>query len=273
MRAWALLSDLRPYRRRWIALLALALHPWPGHAAEPRFLPEVAPLSEFPDAGSATRREGVFLPPQAPRLLTPGMTKRQVYALLGVPHFHEGLLGERRWNYILDFYTGQGTEYRIRRLQLRWDRRMRLERIAWSDASCRDMVYPPAQPLAAAGPLPSPVTAVRPRTLTVYFDFDKAALSEEAQRDLAAFMTEAGPDGGMLSVTGFTDSAGPDAYNDRLSLMRADNVARRLVAMGVPLSKLQISGAGERSPARSSDGPAKEPLNRRVLLEWTVGAG
>lgn len=111
------------------------------------------------------------------------------------------------------------------------------------------------------------------RTLTVYFDFDKAALSEEAQRDLAAFMTEAGPDGGMLSVTGFTDSAGPDAYNDRLSLMRADNVARRLVAMGVPLSKLQISGAGERSPARSSDGPAKEPLNRRVLLEWTVGAG
>ncbi len=260
MPAWASRSE----RRRYLALLALVLCPSPAAAAEPDFLPDIAPLSDFPDPGRATRREGVFLLPQTPRLLTPGMTKRQVYALLGVPHFHEGLIGERRWNYILDFYTGSGTEYRICRLQLHWDRRMRLEKMAWSDKVCRGMVYAPPQPLA--GDPQRPVTVRKLPTLTVYFDFDKADVREDAHRELTAFLQGNERSIPKLSVTGFTDSAGPDAYNDRLSLMRADAVARDLVAMGVPLSNLQISGAGERTPAHRSEGGAADPLNRRVLV-------
>ncbi|UZW53832.1 OmpA family protein [Sphingobium sp. JS3065] len=260
MLAWASHSDPRLHA----AMLALALSISPSRGAEPVFLPEVAPSSEFPDPSRATRREGIFLPPTMPRLLTPGMTKRQVYALLGVPHFHEGLIGERRWNYILDFYTGSGTEYRICRLQLRWDRKMRLEKLAWSDRECRDIVYQPAS--AREVPVdPKPMAPIaREVAFTLYFDFDKAEIREEGRRNLAAFIAANGHR--KLTVTGFTDSVGREAYNDRLSLMRADAVARILVAMGVPLSDMQISGAGERSPAHQPGHVPDDPLNRRVVV-------
>jgi outer membrane protein assembly factor BamE (lipoprotein component of BamABCDE complex) len=260
----ALWKSNRSTRRAAMAAFALALSAIQARAAEPAYLPDIAPLPDFPAASHATRREGLFLPPEMPRLLTPAMTQKQVYALLGVPHFHEGLFGERRWNYILNFYTGSGTAYRTCRLQLRWDRRMRLEGVTWSAEECRAMVYPPAQvPEGAAAPPPA-VPPIPP--LSLYFDFDRADLSPQADRDLAAFVAAMPASARTLSITGFTDSAGPDAYNDRLSLMRADRVARRLVALGVALPRLQISGAGERSPARETHDGAPDPLNRRVTV-------
>ncbi|WP_176590804.1 OmpA family protein [Sphingobium sp. EM0848] len=246
--------------------LILALSMLQAQAAEPVFLPDIAPLSDFPDPAHATRREGLFLPLEMPRLLTPGMTKRQADALLGVPHFHEGLFGERRWDYILNFYTGSGTAYQICRLQLRWDRHMRLEGMAWSSEECRAAVYP----MPEKRDVVAPVSQAPP--LALYFDFDKADLSEKAQQDLAAFVAANPGTDHKLSVIGYTDGAGPDAYNDRLSLVRADRVSKNLVALGVPLSNLQISGAGERSPARRGEDGMREPLNRRVMVMIMSGA-
>jgi len=258
-------SALHFKRRRYAAAIALAaMHAPAVQAADPAFLPEIAPLLAFPDPSRATRREGVFLPPATVRLLTPGMTKRQAYATLGVPHFHEGFFGERQWDYILNFYTGAGTEYRICRLQLRWDAHMRLDRIMWSAEDCRAAVYPPVPKIEAAVPAPAPVPLPVQR-LSVYFDFDKADLSETARQELTTFAASATA-GQALSIIGYTDSAGPGPYNDRLSLMRADAVAKALLALGLPAARLQISGAGKRSPAvETSDGKA-EPMNRRAVI-------
>ncbi|WP_375197178.1 OmpA family protein [Sphingobium sp.] len=242
-----------------------------AQASEPAFLPDIAPLTDFPDPSRATRRDGLFLPPEMPRLLTPGMTKRQVYALLGVPHFHEGLFGERRWDYILNFYTGSKTAYRICRLQLRWGHRMRLAGLAWSSEDCRAAVYP--LPEKSDTVLLQPPEGAQALALTLYFDFDKVDLSEKARQDLAAFVTSDAGSDHKLSVTGFTDGAGPDAYNDRLSLMRADMVAKSLVGLGVPLANLQVSGAGERSPAVAAEGAMREALNRRVIVRIMEGSG
>ncbi|WP_150291484.1 OmpA family protein [Sphingobium estronivorans] len=253
--------------------LVLALAAAQARAEEPAFMPDIAPLSDFPDPSHATRREGLFLPPGMPRLLMPGMTKRQAYALLGAPHFHEGLFGERRWDYILNFHTGSGTAYRICRLQLRWDRRMRLDRMAWSSEDCRAAVYPiiPERRDTAVPPLPVPAPAPDPAPLTLYFDFDKADLDQKAYQDLARFVAANSNRDAKLSIIGYTDGAGPDAYNDRLSLMRADMVAKSLVALGMRLSNLQISGAGERSPARPGEADVRDPLNRRVQVAFLNG--
>ncbi|WP_242123839.1 OmpA family protein [Sphingobium sp. Sx8-8] len=259
-------------KRGWcLCGLMLALSAMQARAAEPVFLPDIAPASDFPDPAHATRREGLFLPIEMPRLLTPGMTKKQAYALLGVPHFHEGLFGERRWNYILNFYTGSGTAYRICRLQLRWGRHMRLEGMAWSSEDCRAAVYPVPEKRDMLVPQP-PVRTPEAPSLTFYFDFDKADLSEKAYRDLTAFVAANPGPGRKLSIIGFTDGAGPDAYNDRLSLRRADMVAKSLVALGVALPDLQISGAGERSPAREAEDGMREPLNRRVVVRAMSGS-
>lgn len=246
------------------AMMLAALSDPAVQAADPAFLPDVAPLSSFPDPSRATRREGLFLPPEMVRLLSPGMTKRQAYAILGAPHFHEGFFGEHEWNYILNFYTGSGMEYRICRLQLRWDRHMRLDLVAWSAEDCRATVYPSAQQVETVPPVPASLPSIPP--LSVYFDFDKADLSETARRDLAAFATSAVGANRSLSIIGYTDSAGPGPYNDRLSLTRADAVAKSLLSLGFPAESLQISGAGKRSPALKTIDGAAEPLNRRVVI-------
>ncbi len=57
----------------------------------------------FPDPAHATMPEGIFVNIENLRKVAPGVTKDQLYNLLGGPHFSEGVFGVRRWNYIFDF--------------------------------------------------------------------------------------------------------------------------------------------------------------------------
>ncbi|EIK5734674.1 outer membrane protein assembly factor BamE, partial [Salmonella enterica] len=49
--------------------------------------------------------QGVFPTPESITLLDKGMTKDQVYLLLGRPHFDEGLFSVLEWDYLLHFRT------------------------------------------------------------------------------------------------------------------------------------------------------------------------
>jgi outer membrane protein assembly factor BamE (lipoprotein component of BamABCDE complex) len=71
-------------------------------------------------------------------MVTPGMTKRQVYALLPPPHFGEGLFGVREWNYVLNFYTGTNGEYVRCQYQIRYDRHARVSGTWFRDQVCAD---------------------------------------------------------------------------------------------------------------------------------------
>jgi len=253
------------------AAAMLATLPQPSIAAEPQFTPDIAPSSAFPDARKAVRKEGVFVAPAMVRLITPGMTKRQVYPLLGVPHFHEGLFGEHVWDYILNAYTGSGTAYRVCRLQLHWARDMRLDGIAWDSDECRSAFYQDAGAKEDGGhavPVPIAQPAAQPpaQPVTIHFAFNSAALSPEAAQMLDAFAASTSPGGRAISIVGHTDSAGPDAYNDRLSLSRADAVSRYLGRAGIATSRLRISGAGERGQALTTADNVPEAANRRAVV-------
>lgn len=250
-----------------IAVAMLATLPQMATAAEPQFIADIAPASAFPDARKATRREGVFIAPAMVRLIAPGMTKRQLYPLLGVPHFHEGLFGEHVWDYILNAYTGSGTAYRVCRLQLHWARDMRLDGIAWNSEECRSAFHQDMGAKEDSGDaVPVPVEKPVARPVTIHFAFNSAALSAEAERMLGAFAASTSPSGRTISVVGHTDSAGPDAYNDRLSLSRADAVARYLGGAGISAARLRISGAGERGQARTTADNVPEAANRRAVV-------
>lgn len=102
----------------------------------PSYRPGVSGAITFPDVERATRKEGVFVSAHNIAMVTPGLTKDQVYALIGVPHFHEGLFGVRRWNYILNFYTGEGDKYVACQYQIRFDRKARVERTWFRESTC-----------------------------------------------------------------------------------------------------------------------------------------
>ncbi len=79
--------------------------------------------------------------------------------------------------------------------------------------------------------------------------------------------------GGSYKVVGGTDTRGTDAYNQRLSERRANNVKNFLVQNGVDSGKLQAEGRGEKNLKYPECEPAtkcpewKNRANRRVYFE------
>lgn len=105
----------------------------------------------------------------------------------------------------------------------------------------------------------------------VLFDFDKATLRADAAEPLAqAKRLIAAYPRAPVTIAGYTDAKGDDAYNDKLSLMRAQSVSARLVDAGQ--RRPVIEGRGERDPVApnvrpdGSDDPAGRQRNRRVEI-------
>ena len=113
-------------------------------------------------------------------------------------------------------------------------------------------------------------------TLTVYFGFDSAAVSGEAKSDLGVLAANvSGRDSIGLAITGHTDTSGDAAYNQDLSLRRANAVRDELVSLGVASGQAHVSvnAEGESNPAvKTGDGVA-EAANRRVTIQAVTKGG
>lgn len=72
--------------------------------------------------------------------------------------------------------------------------------------------------------------------------------------------------GWQLLVVGHADDRGSAGDNDVMSLARANNVMRHLVARGTDAGRLRAEGRGEREPLVSNDRRYGRELNRRVEL-------
>ncbi|MCL6607877.1 MAG: OmpA family protein [Geminicoccaceae bacterium] len=73
-------------------------------------------------------------------------------------------------------------------------------------------------------------------------------------------------DRSFATVVGHTDSIGSEAYNQALSLRRAEAVVDALVARGVPAGRLSAAGRGESEPRADNATEAGRQLNRRVEI-------
>ena len=76
-----------------------------------------------------------------------------------------------------------------------------------------------------------------------------------------------------VRVEGHTDSRGTDAYNQRLSVRRAEAVKAYLVSKGIPANRIYTEGKGKRQPVKNCTGGMSKALvaclepNRRVEVE------
>ena len=131
-------------------------------------------------------------------------------------------------------------------------------------------VAPPPPPPAPAAPPPPPAPAPRaeaPRNYLVFFDFDQATLTADAQAIIRSAATGF-RDGRMtrLEATGHADRSGTNAYNQRLSQRRAEAVKAELVRLGVPANQIGTSWKGEEQPLVQTPDGVREPQNRRVQI-------
>lgn len=69
-----------------------------------------------------------------------------------------------------------------------------------------------------------------------------------------------------ITVAGYTDSTGSDAYNQTLSERRANSVKFMLVSYGVDGNRITAAGFGKMNPVASNDASEGRAQNRRVEL-------
>ena len=121
----------------------------------------------------------------------------------------------------------------------------------------------------AAAPAASPIAAAKVTlNADALFDFDKSVLKPAAQASLDSLA------GKVKSLTlevivavGHTDSVGTDAYNQKLSIRRAEAVKKHLISEGIEAKRIYVEGKGESQPVadnKTAEGRAK---NRRVQIE------
>jgi OOP family OmpA-OmpF porin len=147
-------------------------------------------------------------------------------------------------------------------------------------ALVRAVAAPPPPPAPAVVPAPAP--APRPPApppapaaatkvtyaADAFFDFDKSVLKPEGRAKLDDLVDKVkGINLEVIIAVGHTDSVGTDAYNQKLSVRRAEAVKAYLVSKGIEKNRVYTEGKGEKQPVadnRTSEGRAK---NRRVEIE------
>ena len=122
-----------------------------------------------------------------------------------------------------------------------------------------------APPAMAAAPAPAPRTDAR--TYLVFFDWDRADLTDRARRIIAeAAQVTTRVQVTRIEVNGYTDRSGTVRYNQGLSVRRAQTVADELVRLGVPRQAITTHGFGESDPLVPTADGVREPQNRRVEI-------
>ena len=126
------------------------------------------------------------------------------------------------------------------------------------------------QPEPAPAVIEPAVTVESPGSFTVHHAFDRSAVLPDGALDnyineLLAY--ESGSPDSKVNLTGHTDAMGPDDYNYRLGLSRAESTKNYLISKGIPAQKIDISSRGESQPLATNETGTGRAQNRRTEIE------
>lgn len=113
---------------------------------------------------------------------------------------------------------------------------------------------------------PALAAAPEKKWFIVYFDTGSDKITSETKAVLSLVLSAAKKGGRDVVLSGHTDRAGDDTYNDVLSKKRVDSVAAALLAEGLLSSTIKKSIHGEKKPSVTTADGAREELNRRVEI-------
>ena len=128
---------------------------------------------------------------------------------------------------------------------------------------------PPAPaPAPAAKPAPAPVKEKVTMAADAHFDFDKSALKPEGKAkldDLVGKLKAVNLE--VVIAIGHTASIGSNAYNQKLSVRRANSVKAYLVSKGIEANRIHTEGKSETQPVADNKTKEGRAKNRRVEIE------
>ncbi len=140
----------------------------------------------------------------------------------------------------------------------------------------KPVIATPPPPVVVPPPVVAPVQPVGEKVTfaaDAFFDFDKATLKPEGKAKLDDLVSKLGAINlEVIIAVGHTDSIGSVAYNQKLSVRRAESVKAYLVSKGIEANRIYTEGKGKSQPiapntVNGKDNPAGRAKNRRVEIE------
>ena len=215
-----------------------------GKSAGEMVWPKVDATTPMHDKGIAPRIASV-------RNIHAGMTKNQIAALVGYPHFNEGVFAVREWDYVFNFYPPGSDTPTVCQYKVLFDEHMLAQSFYWKPEPCAKLIE---EPKPAAVKPAAPMMEHFNLPADTLFAFGKSGPSDikpNGRVDLSKLAKQlvAKKDKvDAVDIKGYTDRLGSDAYNQGLSQKRADTVKAFLVDKGVASRKITAEGMGKADP-------------------------
>jgi len=250
-----------------------------GQAADGLVWPKISDTTPMHKGGTFPGRDSLAR-------VHAGLNKQEIADLIGFPHFSEGVWGVREWNYVFNFRDPAHAESVVTcQFKILFDEQKIAQSFYWSPAPCGDFQQPqvvnePVSQSPASKPVSKPVSS---ETFTfasdALFAFGRSTLDDitgdgHARLDkLASNLHDRAGQLRTIRVVGYTDRLGSDAYNQALSLHRADTIKGYLAMHGLDPSIISTQGLGKQNPLRDCAETERNALiaclapNRRVEIE------
>ena len=94
----------------------------------------------FPQLKEAQNTAGIYPNEVNLHKIKPGMTKQDLYYLLGEPHFQE-MFGAREWDYIFKFHEDDREEDKICQFKVIFDQKKIARSFYWQPSACGEGFY------------------------------------------------------------------------------------------------------------------------------------
>ena len=117
-------------------------------------------------------------------------------------------------------------------------------------------------------PPPAPVSEKVTFAADAFFDTGKSVLKPDAQAKLADLVDKTkGVNLEVIIAVGHTDTVGSAAYNQKLSIARAESVKKFLTSKGIETNRVYTEGKGFSQPVADNKTAEGRSKNRRVEVE------
>lgn len=239
----------------------------------------------FPDIKEAWRRDGTLPSTESLTKITPNLSKDNIYALLGSPHFDEGFGAVREWDYIFNFKNEVLNRDETCQFKVIFNPKMQVQETFWKPGDCSKYAV---KNIPTNTIVTEKVIVREKETVTLssvkmnsdgFFEFDKSSMSdlrpggkERLDKTLSGILGK----GDLVSVkiVGYTDRLGSEEYNDDLSKLRANTIKAYIASQGIPSDKIMAYGLGKNDPIVQCEQKQRNELlinclqpNRRFEIE------